>query len=75
MARRFFQNLVTGLVGGDPKDWTPSEQRFYNSALRDLLDSTSLALAKSVANTLLRRPSPLMDGNGRVLTDDDVAAL
>ena len=73
-ARRALQNLVTGLVGGDPKDWTPSEQRFYNSTLRDLLDSTSLALAKSVAQTLLRRPSPMVDGSGRVLTGDDVAA-
>jgi len=55
-SKKYLQTICCRLVGGDPKNWSKKEQARYNSSIRHLMDSVSLALAKSVASALIRFP-------------------
>lgn len=55
-SKKYLQTICCRLVGGDPKNWNKKDQSLYNSSIRHLMDSVSLALAKAVAHALIRFP-------------------
>ena len=55
-SKTYLQTLCCRLIGGDPKNWTKNDQSRYTYSIRNLMDSVSLALAKSVARSLIDFP-------------------
>ena len=52
-ARAFLASFVCMCIGKPRKEFTKEDLRWYAKAMRELLDSVTVAVAKSVATTLL----------------------
>ena len=62
LARKYLREEIIGLQKDE--DWNPEDRVRYNTHLRELVESVSVALARSVASALLwntdyRRACPL----------------
>jgi len=53
VARTFISDYIKDIIGKDRDAWSKDDLNFYNTHLRDILESLSIALAKSVATTLM----------------------
>ena len=58
-SEEYVATLVRDIINKPAPAWTPEDTAFYASSLNTILDATSVALAKSVACTLLFDKDPL----------------